>query len=53
VMTSDETLSAYGVHGFPVLAIVDKQGRLRYAGRDINFEDDDPIGILIHKLLEE
>jgi hypothetical protein len=36
-----------------VVAIVDKMGRLRYVGRDINFEDDDSIGLLIHKLIEE
>jgi thiol-disulfide isomerase/thioredoxin len=53
VMTSDETLASYGVNGFPVVAIVDKMGRLRYVGRDTNFEDDDSIGLLIHKLIEE
>jgi thiol-disulfide isomerase/thioredoxin len=53
VMSSDETLASYGVNGFPVVAIVDKMGRLRYVGRDINFEDDDSIGLLIHKLIEE
>ena len=53
VMTSDETLASYGVNGFPVVAIVDKMGRLRYVGRDTNFEDNDPIGLLIHKLIEE
>jgi hypothetical protein len=37
VMTPDETLASYGVNGFPV---VDKMGRLRYVGHDINFEDD-------------
>jgi hypothetical protein len=50
VMTPDQTLASYGVNGFPV---VDKMGRLRYVGRDINFEDDDSIGFLIHKLIEE
>jgi thiol-disulfide isomerase/thioredoxin len=53
VMTSDETLASYGVNGFPVVAIVDKMGRVRYVGRDINFEDGDSIGLLIHKLVEE
>jgi thiol-disulfide isomerase/thioredoxin len=50
VMTSDETLASYGVNGFPV---VDKMGRVRYVGRDTNFEDGDSIGLLIHKLVEE
>jgi hypothetical protein len=53
VMTTDETLASYGVHGFPVLAIVDKMGRVRYIGREVNFEEDDPIGRLIHTLVEE
>jgi hypothetical protein len=53
VMTSDETRASYGVNGFPVVAIVDKLGRLRYVGRDTNFEDDDSVGLLIHKLIEE
>jgi thiol-disulfide isomerase/thioredoxin len=53
VMTSDETLVTYGVNGFPVLVIVDKQEKLRYTGRDINFADDDSLGILIHKLVQE
>jgi hypothetical protein len=50
VMTSDDTLASYGVNGFPA---VDKMGRLGYVGRDTNFEDDDPIGLLIHKLIDE
>lgn len=53
VITSDETLTSFGVHGFPVVAIVDKMGRLRYIGRDTNFEDDDSLGMLLHRLIEE
>jgi hypothetical protein len=53
VITSDETLTSYGVYGFPVVAIVDKMGRLRYIGRDINFEDDDSLGVLLRRLVEE
>lgn len=53
VISSDETLTSYGVYGFPVVAIVDKMGRLRYIGRDINFEDDDSLGVLLRKLVEE
>jgi thiol-disulfide isomerase/thioredoxin len=52
-ITSDEALATYGVNGFPVVAIVDKMGRLRHVGRDINFQDDDSVGQLIHKLIEE
>ena len=53
VMTTDETLASYDVNGFPVVAIVDKMGRVRYMGREIDFEDDEPIGQLIHRIVEE
>lgn len=53
VMTTDETLASYGVNGFPVVAIVDKMGRVRYTGLEIGFEDDEPMGQLIHRLVEE
>lgn len=53
VITSDETLVSYDVNAFPVVAIVDKMGRLRHIGRDIDFQDDDPTGELIKKLTEE
>jgi thiol-disulfide isomerase/thioredoxin len=52
-ITSDETLASYGINGFPVVAIVDKMGRLRYVGRDKDFQDDNSVGQLIHKLVEE
>ena len=53
VITSDETLATYGIHGFPVVALVDKLGRLRYFGRDLNFKENDSVGLLIQKLIEE
>lgn len=53
VITSDEALASYGVRGFPVVAIVDKMGRLRYMGYALDFEDDDSAGRLIHELIEE
>ena len=53
VVTSDETLASYGVKAFPVLAIVDKRGTLRYIGQDVDLEDDDSAGRLIHELIEE
>jgi thiol-disulfide isomerase/thioredoxin len=53
VLTPDETLTTYGVYGFPVVAIVDKVERIRYITREMNFEDDDSLGMLIHKLVEE
>jgi hypothetical protein len=53
VITSDETLARYGVRAFPVVAIVDKMGRVRYVGAEINFRDDDSTGRLIQRLIEE
>ena len=53
IITSDETLATYGINGFPAVAIVDKLGRLRYVGRDINFEDDDSLDVLLHRLINE
>ena len=53
VITSDETLASYGVRAFPVVAIVDKMGRVRYVGLEINFRDDDSTGRLIQRLIEE
>jgi thiol-disulfide isomerase/thioredoxin len=53
VITSDETLASYGVKAFPVVAIVDKRGTLRYIGKDVDLEDDDPAGRLIRELIEE
>jgi thiol-disulfide isomerase/thioredoxin len=52
-ITSDTTLATYGIHSYPVVALVDKMGRLRYVGHDVTFEDDDPIGFLIRKLIQE
>ena len=36
-----------------MVAVVDKMGRLRYVGNVLDFEDDDSVGQLIHKLVEE
>jgi thiol-disulfide isomerase/thioredoxin len=53
VITSDETLASFGVKAFPVVAVVDKLGKLRYIGNDANLEEDDPVGSLIRELIEE
>jgi cytochrome oxidase Cu insertion factor (SCO1/SenC/PrrC family) len=53
VITSDETLASYGANHLPVVAIVDKKGRIRYVGSNLEFEDDDSAGQLIRKLIEE
>ncbi len=53
VITSDETPSIYSIAQFPVVAIVDKRGRVRYISETIDFEDDDSAGKLVHQLIEE
>ncbi len=35
------------------VASIDKRGTLRYIGRDMDFEDDESAGRLIHELIEE
>jgi thiol-disulfide isomerase/thioredoxin len=53
VISSEETLASYGVHGFPVVFFVDKKGRVRFAGRIKDFPEDDSTGRLLRKLIEE
>lgn len=54
VVTSDETMASYGIHAFPVIMVIDKSGRLRYTGKDIDFDGDQPIvGRLVLKLIAE
>jgi hypothetical protein len=53
VITSETSLADYGVEAYPVVAVVDKTGTLRYIGRSMDFDDDDPLGHLIHKLVKE
>ncbi len=53
VITSETSLADYGVEAYPVVAVVDKTGTLRYIGRSMDFDDDDPLGQLIHKLVKE
>ena len=53
VIASDETPSIYGIAQFPVVAIVDKSGRVRYIGQTFDFEDDDSAGKLVHQLIEQ
>ena len=53
VVTSDEALANYQVVAFPVVAVIDKAGRVRYVGREIDFDEDEPLGRLIRRLLQE
>jgi len=52
-VTPDETFEKYGVRGLPVAAVIDKSGRVRYAGREIDFGDDEPIVRLLLRLVAE
>ena len=53
VITSDETLARFQVSAFPVVAVIDKAGRVRYVGREIDFGQNDAVGQLISRLLRE
>jgi hypothetical protein len=53
VITSDDALASYSVRSFPVVAILDKRGKIRYIGNALDFEDDDAAGKLIRQLVNE
>jgi hypothetical protein len=53
VITSDDALAGYSVRSFPVVAILDKRGEIRYVGHALDFEDDDAAGKLIRQLINE
>ena len=53
VITSDEAIASYGVASFPVVAVIDKGGRVRYVGNEIDFDEDEPVGRLVSRLAKE
>jgi thiol-disulfide isomerase/thioredoxin len=53
VITTKETLESFGVHGFPTVALIDKEGRVRSVSFDKDFGNEEPLGRLIRKLVEE
>jgi thiol-disulfide isomerase/thioredoxin len=53
VVTSDEALADYRVVAFPVVAVIDKRGRVRYMGSETDFDEDEPVSRLINRLSEE
>jgi predicted transcriptional regulator len=53
VITSDETPESYSISSFPTVVVVDKQGRVRFVSHEISFEDDDTVGELIRRLVQE
>jgi len=38
---------------FPAVAVIDKRGRVRYAGSDSDFDEDESIARLVYRLAEE
>ncbi len=49
-VTTEQALDHYGIGGFPALAVVDKQGRLRYAGFADNLDSGKR---LVRRLVDE
>ncbi len=52
-ITPDKALQDYGIHSFPVVAVIDKHGRFRYSGFTITFDEGETIDQLVQKLLLE
>ena len=53
VITSDETPESYSISSFPTVVVVDKQGRVRSVSHEMSFEDQDTVGELIRRLVQE
>ena len=49
----EQTLGDYKLTSFPVIAVVDKAGRLRYAGVADNLSDGEEIDRLVRRLMDE
>jgi hypothetical protein len=53
VVAPERTLADFHVTAFPVLAVIDKEGRLRYEGLSNSFDEGEEIDRLVRKLLAE
>jgi thiol-disulfide isomerase/thioredoxin len=53
VITTKEALESFSVHGFPTVALIDKEGRVRSVSFDKDFGTEEPLGRLIRRLVEE
>jgi hypothetical protein len=51
-VAAEQTLNDYGIDSFPVLAVIDKAGRLRYVGY-ADLDSGEAIDRLVHRLLDE
>ena len=49
----EHTLQDYGVNAFPVVAVIDKAGRLRYAGFSNGYDSGEELDRLVRRLLDE
>jgi len=53
-ITSDEALERYrSSYGFPFSALIDKKGRLRLLDLMVDYDEGDPIDLLIKRLIAE
>jgi len=52
-VTVDSTLRDYGIHAFPVVAVIDRQGRLRYSAYSDNLDSGEAVDRLVRRLLDE
>jgi len=52
-ITTKEALESFSVNGFPTVALIDKAGRVRSISLDKNFGNEEPLGRLIRRLVEE
>jgi thiol-disulfide isomerase/thioredoxin len=52
-ITSEQTLRDYGIRAFPVVAVIDKAGRLRYAGLSNGYDAGEDLDRLVRRLLDE
>ncbi|HLK52936.1 MAG TPA: redoxin family protein [Candidatus Angelobacter sp.] len=49
----EQTLADYQITAFPVIAVIDKTGRLRYVGQSRGFDEGEELDRLVRKLLAE
>jgi hypothetical protein len=52
-VTAEQTLRDYGINAFPVVAVIDKAGRLRYAGSSTGYDSGESLDRLVRRLLDE
>ena len=52
-VTSEQTLRDYGIRAFPTVAVIDKVGRVRYAGTSNGYDTGEDLDRLVRRLLDE